>query len=181
MLIMLFASGCGLREREEALLKKEKDLFEREQQLVLKEKALDLREGELLKPGLQTDSLPPDSNRVVNQQLVGQWKVKMTCTETSCTGSALGDSQTQLWDFSYQDNNIIVKALTDEKLDRVYAGSYNGKEIRLMNDVDDALPKAATRIFVRLSLTKGNEMEGQREIIRPDCKIVYKLELSKQK
>ncbi len=180
-IILLFSAGCGLRSREEALQKKEADFAEREKQLQFKEKTLQLKVEELALREKQIDSTRQDAPQVYNDTIVGQWNVKMTCIETSCTGSAIGDSKSETWQFTYQDHNILVKAMAGDQLARIYSGSYDGTNITLTEDVAHSSSAPATKILVRLILSGNNAMEGQRDIIREnDCKIIYRLQLNKQ-
>ena len=181
--LVLLCSGCDSKAREEALQKKETELAQKEKQLTLKEKSLQIREEELMQLKQQLDSVKTkkDTTLVYNQQLIGQWNVKMTCTETTCPGSAVGDTKTETWNISYENNLIVARAMVNDKLVRVYTGSYDSTNLILSEDVMNAPTEPATRLTIRLSLTGENTMEGQREIVREnDCRIIYSLQLSKQ-
>jgi hypothetical protein len=181
--VVLLCSGCDLKAREEALQKKEAELAQKEQQLTLKEKSLQIREEELLQLKQKLDSVKTntDTALVYNQQLIGQWNVKMTCTATTCPGSAVGDTKTETWNINYENNLIIARAMVNDKLVRVYTGSYDSTNLMLSEDVTNAPAEPVTRLTIRLALTGENTMEGQREIVREnDCRIIYSLQLSKQ-
>ena len=190
MMVVLLCSSCGLNAREEAVRKKEAELSQREQQLTLRERLLALREEEILQikqkldsATLKTDSLlaKTDSSIVYNQQLTGVWNVKMTCTETTCPGSAIGDTKTETWEISYQNNVILAKANVGDKLTRVYTGTYNGTNLVLSEDVANTPLEPATKMTIQLTMKDNNTMEGRREIVREnDCSIVYDLQLNKQ-
>lgn len=180
-LVIFFSTGCGLRQRETVLQQKEAAFAEKEKQLQYREKSLELKEQELLLLKQQLDSSQANPHLVYNDSIVGTWNVKMTCTETTCPGSAIGDSKTETWVFTYQDKNILVKAMAGDKLVRIYTGSYDGKLVQLTEDVAHAGAAPGTRILVKLNLGDNNTMQGQRDIIRDnDCKILYKLQLNKQ-
>ncbi len=181
---LMIATGCGLRDREMELEKKISEVNQKEQELLLKEKSLQLKEEELAQREKLLDSssnkLAADSLAVLHPELAGTWNVTMRCTETTCAGSAVGDTKNEQWVISYQDNTVIANAISDNKLVRVYSGSYNGNSIELSTQTDNANPEQKTKMVVRLQVTKENEMAGQREIIRPeDCRIVYSLDLEK--
>jgi hypothetical protein len=181
--IVFLCSGCDLKAREEALQKKEAELAQKEQELTVKEKSLQVREEELMQMKQQLDSVKTkkDTEVVYNQQLVGQWNVKMTCTETTCPGSAVGDTKTETWDINYENNLIVAKAMANNKLVRVYTGSYDSTNLMLSEDVGNTPSEPSAKLTIRLNLTDANTMEGQREIVREnDCRIVYGLQLSKQ-
>jgi hypothetical protein len=184
-LVMAFtASGCGMRERELKLDQKMSEINQKEQELLLKEKSLQLKEEELAKKEELLDSSsrsPVDTFLVQHPQLPGKWNVTMRCTETTCPGSAVGDTKNEQWEISYQNNGIVAEAFSDNKLVRVYTGNSNGSVVELSTQPDNADPSLATKMIVRLQEIKENEMRGQREIIRPDnCHIIYALELKKQ-
>jgi hypothetical protein len=182
--VVLLCPGCDLKTREEALKKKEAELAQKEQQLLLKEKSLALQEQQLLQLKQQIDSVKTKSDTalVYNQQLIGVWNVKMTCTETTCPGSAVGDTKSETWDIGYENNNIIAKAIANNKLARIYTGSYDGNNLTLTEDVANVPSEPATKMTIRLTLTEETKMDGQREIVREnDCRIVYNLQLNKQK
>lgn len=179
--IMLFASGCNNKAREAALDKRELELNMREQQLLIKEKQLVLKEEELNERVLKLDSTIVDSTGIFNPVLVGFWDAKMVCTETSCPGSAIGDTKAENWEIGYENNHLVVKAMTGNKLVRVYTGKYDGINIMLTEDVAEASQSPATKLLVRLVVKDKNNLAGQREILREkDCKIIYSLQLSRQ-
>ena len=178
-------TSCSLREREKEIEKKMSELNQKEQELVLKEKSLQLREDELAKKEKLLDSTlnkrQGDTLATVNPQLVGNWVVKMNCIETTCSGSAVGDTKTEQWEISYQENTVIAKAMAGQALVRIYTGSYSGNTLQLTTQSEQASGLQAAKMTVTLILSHDNEMEGEREIIRADdCKIVYALQLKKK-
>ncbi|MBA2745554.1 MAG: hypothetical protein H0U44_04935 [Flavisolibacter sp.] len=180
-LIMIF-SGCNMRERERQLDQRSAALDQKEQELVLKERSLQLKEEELLKKEQQADSIKlVDTTAVYNPGLVGIWSVRMVGTEATCPGSAVGDTKTETWHLSYQNNNILVKAMTGDQLVRVYSGTYNGKTIELSEDRESSAATPSTSMIVRLRIMNQNLLEGQREILRDaQCKIVYSVQMTRQ-
>lgn len=182
LVVVLLCTGCDLQARERALQKKETELAQREQQLSIKEQSLQAREEALAQLKQQLDSVKTkkDTELVYNQQLIGQWNVKMTCTETTCTGSAVGDTKTETWSINYERNLVVARAMANDNLVRVYTGSYDGTNLVLSENVATTPSEPATTLTIRLTLTGNNTMEGQREIVREnDCRIVYGLQLSK--
>ena len=117
-----------------------------------------------------------------NPVLVSGWDVKMTCTETTCTGSAVGDTKTEVWDISYQENNVIAKAKVNGELVRVYSGIYTGNTLELSEMLAENI-SPSRKIIVRLQLINDTELQGQRTIERTDenCRIVYNMEMKKTK
>lgn len=181
LIIFSLGPGCDLRTREENLQKREAALSQKEQELLLQEKTLQIKEQELLKREQKIDSsLIMDTSKLYNPAIIGIWSVKMTCTETTCNGSAVGDTKTEQWNISYEGNTIIAKAMSDEKLVRTYTGPPKGDGIELAEQQQNVNSQPPTRMVVRLRMTAANNMEGQREIIRDDCKVIYALQLEKQ-
>jgi hypothetical protein len=181
-ILLLWATACNDRQREQALENRETALNQREQELVLREKTLQLKEEEWQRREKQPDSLHiADSSKQLIPEIIGTWSVKMTCTETTCTGSAVGDIRNEQWHVNFQDNNIIVKAMTGDQLVRVYTGTYSNHAIELVNDPNAVASHPTAKMTVRLRLLNNRTMEGQREIIREEnCKIIYAVQMNKQ-
>jgi hypothetical protein len=181
LLLVPFLSACGLQEKEESLKKKEAELNQKEQELILKEKSLQFREEEVARKQLQMDTSIKDSSSTARPGLVGTWSTRMTCVETTCTGSAVGDVKTETWIISNETDHIIVKAMAGDQLARVYTGSLNGNTIELTQNSQDNASRPPVQITARLSIKDEKTMEGQREIVRDrECKIVYTLQMQKQ-
>lgn len=182
ILVLFFvAPGCDLRKREENLQKKEAELAQKEQELLLKEKTLQLKEEELQKASKTDSSSVVDTMSLYNPAIIGFWSVKMICTETTCAGSAVGDTKTEQWNISYESNTIIAKVISDDKLVRTYTGKPNADVIELAEPLAEDGLQSSTSMIVRLRLINNNRMEGQREILRENnCKVVYSLQLDKQ-
>ena len=181
LLAVLFLPACNtrekdeLRQKEELLKQKEQELMVKENNLQLKEEALLAREEALKKP------VEVDTTANMNPALLGLWSVTMNCIETTCPGSAVGDTKTEQWDISFQENKFIAKAMANDKLVRIYSGIYTGNTLELIAEplTTDAQP--GTKMIARLRKTEKNTLEGQREIIRAEgCKIIYELQMTKQ-
>lgn len=180
LVLFSFASGCDLRQREDELQKREAALNQKEQELLLREKALQQKDSDLAKREQFFDSTRRDTARLVNPALTGEWNVQMTCTETTCAGSAVGDTKNERWDISYQASALVAKAKTNDQLARVYTGYYTGSAVELMNNglPSDSLSK--TKMIVRLQTVDETHLEGEREIVREnECRIVYAVKMEK--
>ncbi len=122
-----------------------------------------------------------DSTAVYNAALTGTWEVQMTCSETSCPGSAVGDTKNETWEIAYQENNVIARAMVNNELVRVYSGIFTGNTLELVEARQAAPTQPPTRMVVRLRLANENSMEGQREIERiGECKIIYQVSMTKK-
>lgn len=174
--------GCDLRQKEESLQQKETQLQQKEQELLLKEKKLQAWEEALNRRDQRMDSTQrQDTTQRVNNTLPGNWNVQMACEQTTCPGSAVGDTKNEQWNFSYQANTLVVRATADQKLVRVYNGTYSGNTIELEESKPSTGAATPVKMTVRLHMTDETHMEGQREIVREkDCKIVYGMKLEKQ-
>ncbi len=178
--ILTFCTGCDIREREDQLRQREAALNQKEQDLLFREEAVSLKEQELNSRQQKIDSARIDTTAILNPALAGKWSVKMTCTETTCTGSAVGDTKTEQWEISYQGSNIMARAMVGDKMVRVYSGTNTGGSIELTETSEISIPQPATRMFVRLRVINDQNLSGQREIIRVnDCKVIYALEMNK--
>ena len=171
-----------MQKREQDIKKRELLLAQKEQQLLIKEKDLQLKEEELAKREISLDStLKKDTSELVDSSLVGNWLVQMTCTETSCAGSAVGDTKSEQWQINYENKTLIARALVNNKLVRLYTGFFTGNTAELVEQSDTANTQSTAKMIVRLRIVDDAHLEGQREIIRKDCKIIYDLDLEKQK
>ena len=182
LILPTLLSGCDLREREEVLNQKEASLNQREQELLLKEKTLQLKEEDLVTREQRIDSTrQQDSVAVYNAALPGTWDVKMVGSETTCPGSAVGDTKNEIWQITYQENNVIAKAMVNDELVRTYSGFFTGNTLELVDAPEKTPGQPSTRIVVRLRLAKENVLEGTREIERiGECKIVYQTVMNKK-
>jgi hypothetical protein len=182
--LLIFLPSCEFQKRQEKLNKKEEDLKQWEQQLSLTEDSLQLQAAELAKREMFLDStklIAIDTLSAIYPQVPGIWNVLMKCTETTCSGSAVGDTKIEQWEISFSNNTIVAKAMSDNKLLRIYSGSFTGNAFELSSQQENVTTQQGAKMFVRLQTSKENQMTGQREISRPEgCRIVYALELSKQ-
>ncbi len=179
--LVFMASGCNDTARENMLQAKADSLQQKEQELIVREKALQLKEQEL-NAREQTDSnAVADSTYIIDPRLNGNWLVKMICTETSCPTSAVGDTKTEDWQMQYEARALIAKAMVNNELLRVYTGHFTGNTIELVDQRSENEAVTGTTMIVRLRIIDDTHLEGQREIIREGCKVVYSLALEKKK
>jgi hypothetical protein len=182
VLVLFLSIACTTRRKEQELERKQAELNQKEQELLLKERTLQLQEEELAKRKESLDSIAVKDTIAFknNPDLVGSWQVKMTCIETTCPGSAVGDTKIEQWNINYQGDHIIAKANAGEQLVRIYSGLASGDRLELIEHKDSASMTYDTRMVVRLRMLDKKVIEGQREIIREnDCKIIYSLRMDK--
>lgn len=172
----LCLQSCGHKEKEEQLARREQQIAKKEQTLMQWEQQLTVMEKELLqKKKKQQEDSTAVTDSLQAQAVTGKWVVKMRCTETSCSGSAIGDSKTETWEITYE-KGIIVNAFTGSELSRIYNGSFSQNRLEAVN----GQPGSESVMRVMLEL-KENKMEGTREVERTDCKIRYTLTAERQK
>lgn len=176
VLFTLCLQSCGHKEKEEQLALREQQIAKKEQTLMQWEQQLTVMEKELQqKKKKQQEDSTAITDSLQAQAVTGKWVVKMRCTETSCSGSAIGDSKTETWEVTY-DKGTIVNAFTGSELSRIYNGSFSQNRLEAVN----GQPGSESVMRVMLEL-KGNKMEGTREVERTDCKIRYTLTAERQK
>jgi hypothetical protein len=180
-ILIIACASCETRKREVALQQKEAELKQKEQELLLKEKTLQLKEEELLKREQRIDSASIYKSTPIDTSLTGPWSVKMTCTGTSCPGYAVGDTKSETWQISYEANSIIVKVMSNNRLVRVYTGAHINNTIELVEDKSTPPQGTRNQMIVRLRSVDPTHLEGQREIVRDDCKVIYTLQLEKER
>lgn len=185
LLIAATLGSCGFEERKKSLDAREVSLNEKEQNLLIKEKMLlqledsiklSIAKQDSLALSLKTLGLPlPDS-------LQGTWNINMLCTQTNCSGSAVGDTRKESWTFSGGDSaGVYVKAMQGENLVRVYTGIFDGSGFVLStpNVTGDA---NTTTMNVKLSINTPDKMNGTRIIQQADgCTITYKIDAERSK
>ena len=165
-------SGFSARERE--IVKEERRLTAWEDKLKLREKLLLTREK-------RTDSLRAliDTIGVYNQNLIGNWKVTMNCTESSCEGYVIGDSKTERWEISYQGKYVLVKAYSGKKYIRAYAGSNNNNVIVLQVQPTPGI-QTSMEVTLTFNPDKNTVMTGQRIITKVEnCTTTFALTAEK--
>lgn len=184
LLSIIFTSSCGFEERKKALDEREAALQDREQILLLKEKQLTQLEDSIKLNLAKQDSatlalknlgLPlPDS-------LQGIWNISMFCTQTSCSGFAVGDIRKESWTFSGGDSTgVYVKAMQGDKLIRIYSGIYDGSGFILSTPSNT--DSVSTVMNVKLVVDNNNKLSGSRVINQADgCSTTFRLDADRSK
>jgi hypothetical protein len=156
-------------------------LDKKEQQLIAKEDSLRIKEQELLTREKRLDSLNSDSAVFIDSAILGDWDVKMVCIETTCHGSAVGDTKVELWKLTWHDGIYTATAVVNSEVIRVYQGKVRQGDLELaVPPAPDITSDPPPRITVRVSKSSNTMLEGVREITRPDCRIIYSMEMTKK-
>ena len=182
LIAVSFLPGCDIRKREEVLENKEKALQQKEQELVAWQNSLNIKDEELTRREHLLDSTRVMSDTLIRlfPNIPGVYNTTMRCTETNCAGSAVGDTRTEQWEITFQNNSIVIKAMIDNKLVRVYSGSYTSNGFELLAQTDNTIATPDVKMVVRIQPAKENTMIGRREIYRTnDCRVVYDLTLTR--
>lgn len=176
---LLLITGCDSGKKSRELRQKETELTQREQDLAARDQALNLREDALNQKVRITDStVIADTANTAPPAITGKWTAQMTCTETTCAGSAVGDTKTEQWEITYQGGTFVARAMANGQLVRVYTGSYTDGTIELTEELASSASSTPAKMMVRLKPVSESRMEGQREIVRENnCRILYDLQL----
>lgn len=176
--LIVVLQSCGLSEREKKIKEQQEEIVKKEQQLILWEQRLKMKEQQLeyTRQSLDSAKKQIDSVGEKNPLVTGKWTIKMSCIETTCEGSALGDTKIEQWNFSYNGNTVVVKAYSGKVLTRIYVGSYKDNILHIVDEQQNA------GVMISAVLKIANDrMDGKREIVQKDCKIVYSLTAEKLK
>lgn len=185
---LLIAAGlgsCGFEERKQALDARETSLKEREQNLLVKEKMLLQLEDSIKLSIAKQDSLTLSLKNIglpLPDSLQGTWNVNMLCTQTNCSGSAVGDTRKESWTFTGGDSTgVYVKAMQGENLVRVYSGIFDGSGF-VLSTPNVSGEVNATTMNVKLNVNTPDKLSGTRIIQQADgCTITYKIDADRVK
>lgn len=185
--ITVFLSGCGIQTQRNELQNEQNVVRQKEQELTLKEKELNAKEVILNERQKKLDSffVPKDTLSKLYSSIPGFWDAKMVCSETTCPGSALGDTRVEAWSIYFQDNRVVAKALNNKKqLTRVYTGGITDSGQIYLTEQPVSVGSendSEVTITVQLKQRNDNTLIGRREIVQSaNCHIIYSLELKKQ-
>ena len=184
-IVVMVSSSCDFKARQQELEKRRIELDNREQGLILREKAVQFKEDSLQLLLTRKDSsiIIVDSISLLPPALHGEWITRSVCTETNCSGSAVGDTRTDTWLLGSRDSSIYINSVNSNQITRVYTGKFYRSNLIKASTVSTANPQEErTAIFnVTLNEVSATRIKGTREIIQPDgCKIVYSVEMTKK-
>ena len=177
----VFITGCDYQSRNEALDKKMNELNQREAILSLKEQQMEIKVEQINEKEKILDSTAHvlnDSLLRSHKKIEGGWRVDMICTQTNCSGSAVGDLKTERWNITVEGNNVIANVGSKSALSKSYTGSFEGNLITLTADQDTTEVNATIEVHLQQSTDK--EMEGDRVVTQTSgCQILYSLRLKR--
>lgn len=155
-----------LKQRELALLNKEKEFADKEQ------------DYESLKAMRDSIEQSPDTivAMKIPENILGKWNGKMICTDSNCSEHVIGDSRNDIWEFSEEGVKIINKSGGE----KIYVAKYSDSEIKLISENNlTATPQSV----ITLQLTEDNtaRIKGNREFTGNNCTSKFSVDLEKIK
>lgn len=173
-LSLLFVS-CDYKDRENALILREKQLLDKEKSFAQKEadyqSLLKMRDSIVSKKGL-------DSIKIVRwpQEIAGSWIGKVICTESNCSDYVVGDQRTDTWEFASDSLQLFSKIINNNNLVRLYSGKFENNEIKL-NFKTDSTAKKKVDMNVLLNDISDTKIKGIRTIAVDNCMAKFSVEL----
>jgi len=181
LVFSLLISGCGNNEEKKNIAIREQNVLRREQELKLLDQQLKLKEQELAGREQRLDSADSvlrDSVGVYDAKIIGDWTISMQCTETNCTGYAVGDVKTEQWNISYDNNKVLVRAYVNKTVVRTYSGLFINNMVKLTANLSDA--QTRIDVILRPELTNEKLMSGRRVINHEgECRTVFDIRAEK--
>ena len=166
--VLLLLTSCKQSENTD-------QLKERETALLIKEKEFASKELEYESLKAMRDSLQHASNTIavlkIPQNIIGKWNGKMICTDSNCSENVIGDQRNDFWEISQDSVKIINKSGGERR----YAAKYTGSEIKLNSENNLSL------ITLQLSEEKIGRIKGSRELTGNNCVSKFSVELDKIK
>lgn len=117
------------------------------------------------------------------EDLVGTWNVKMSCINSNCQGTNVGDIRSETWYINYEGGRIIVKVSGNSTTNTLYTGTFDGKILKLHYDLIKTglfKDKTVSVIDATLRMDSPNELIGKRKVLNDGpCNIDYNISLTK--
>ncbi|CAD7811497.1 hypothetical protein CHRY9390_02366 [Chryseobacterium aquaeductus] len=164
--------------------KKTQQLLDRENSLLEKEKLFAEKESEYQSLLKMRDSIfnIKDTVEVVKKwpaEVFGSWSGKVICTESSCNDYVIGDQRMDTWEFDSDSTQLVSKIVNNNKLVRIYSGSYENNEVKLNYKTDSAANKSV-EMNVILNEISATKMRGIRTItVDNKCTAKFSVELTR--
>lgn len=173
-LLTLFITACEDNQKTEQLAKREQALLEREKQFAFKEadyrSLLRMRDSILAK----NDTIVPSS---WPEAIVGTWNSKVICKESNCNDYVVGDQRTAIWDFTSDSKGTHTKVINNNKLSRIFNGSFQNGNIVLHFSTDTSAQKQVT-MQVMLNQANNDLIKGTQVIqVDNNCAAKFSVEL----
>ncbi|MBW8362429.1 MAG: hypothetical protein K0M56_09625 [Kaistella sp.] len=166
--------------------KKTEEITERERVLSEKEKAFELKAADYealkkIRDSLQEIKNAPEIAPVLPENLLGTWVGKIVCTESNCKEHVIGDQRTDDFELFRSNNQLSAKLSNKTGSSRIYTGSYDGEEIKLIYQSDSTAVKPTKTVFIFREIAP-DRISGIRETIgKKDCVAKFSVELVRPK
>lgn len=164
--------------------KKNQLLAERENTLLEKEKLFAQKESDYQSLIKMRDSLynKKDTVEIAKAwpaEVYGLWTGKVICTESSCSDYVIGDQRIDTWEFESDSTQLFSKIINDNKLVRIYSGSYENNEVKL-NYKTDSTSSKNVEMSIIINEFSANKMRGTRSItVDNKCTAKFSVELTR--
>lgn len=172
------ARELELKQLEKKLFTLQKDLFLKEQQLIKREIIID----SINNNGKIKDSLIPEiiDTTATHSYLTGLWNVETVCTQSTCENFAVGDTKREVWDIQTQGNYVIAEVLSSNQSGRRFTGYADKNAIDLGEAIHHSDSTLNAKISIRLKIRADDNIEGERELVRENCRVLYSMKMLKQ-
>lgn len=172
---VLIFYGCVDKQREQQLQQREAALLIKEKEFALKDadyqSLIKMRDSILaLKKDTTVQESWPD-------YITGTWNSKVICTESNCSDYVIGDVRADQWEFGYDSTGLITKISSNNKLTRVYKGSFNDSIINLNFSTDSIAAKQVSMNVSFADITPGRIRGTRTVIVDNGCKAKFSVEL----
>lgn len=164
-------------EKEQSLVELEKKLLIREQQLAQREKTIDSLQRNLN----QNDSVVSPVDSVEYASLFGGlWSVRLDCTLSTCENFAVGDTKTETWNLGTDGKRVVAQVVSALPGTKIFTGSVEQHTLYLQETLQPSDSNAVSKNELRLNILSNNEISGERELTRQNCRVLYKVLMRKQ-
>ncbi len=175
--IVFTLTACGNKDRQEELTEREVTLLEKEKQFALKEAEYKL----LLQVRDSVQSLEDNEPTPVAwpQGMAKKWNARVVCVASNCTDYVVGDQRSDVWELGDESGKLVVKAINNNKLVRLYLAQYENNAIRLHYITESA---ASKQVVMQVALTEitASRMRGVRAVsVDNKCTAVFSVELNR--
>lgn len=177
LLPIIIFQGCSDKEKNQELIDRENSLLEKEKLFAQKEadyqSLIKIRDSIFNKKDtIQIFKKWPD-------EVFGSWTGKVICTESSCSDYVIGDQRIDTWEFDNDSTQMISKIVNNNKLVRIYSGSYENQEVKLNYKTDSTASKNVEMSII-INEISPTKMKGIRSItVDNKCTAKFSVELTR--
>lgn len=185
MIIMSCLPACSGDDRQiEKVNEKQMQLDSLQREIVLKDQELAIKEKtidsltKISQADSSRDSVLNDTSHTVHF-MNGLWNVSLTCTKSTCENFAVGDVKSEVWKIT-DEQSLVLAEVVSANLHKSYSGAAGSNTINLKNYNQPQDSTSSSNEEIRLKINAQNKVEGEKELIRKNCRVVYSLTMEKQ-